>query len=344
MTSKIRISQYCSSLESDWKHVGLARSCKLFLTPCCRWGAAFKLFNVNSASIPTRRELPTMMAAAIHSKRWLKTILLSIIGEQTNGWFEKKALLASRKHAQVASDLLGAHALSKTMDAASGWLCKFHQIRLHRVWPYFAISSAISAKAFAPFVLFSSEVLHLPWHQTHYPHHYMNRIWHIVSAKTALELSAWNPRMAFHWKLRQGYFLQLCDSLGQQSRAQRKQEPTDQVNAKIVQNGVNKTSGYCTCVFIAFFGLRFVFQCLSSWKKVQKDSQSFFGNRDTARQAWVSSHAAFLSCKQPLYRPLQMYASMLFQSILKWSSPSCVSYLSCDRSIHIAAAPNLHHL
>lgn len=42
--------------------------------------------------------------------------------------------------------------------------------------------------------------------------------------------------MAFHWKLRQGYFLQLCDSLGQQSRAQWKQEPTDQVNAKTSQN------------------------------------------------------------------------------------------------------------
>ena len=164
MTSKIRISQYCSSVESDWKHVGLARSCKLFLTPCCRWGAAFKLFNVNSASIPTRRELPTMMAAAIHSKRWLKTILLSIIGEQTNGWFEKKALLASRKHAQVASDLLGAHALSKKRDAASGSgnSIKFGCIVFDHVLPSVL---QFRQRPLHHFVLFSSEVLHLPWHQ-----------------------------------------------------------------------------------------------------------------------------------------------------------------------------------
>lgn len=78
-----------------------------------KWGTEFKLFNVNSASIPTSMEFPSRTAAAIHSKRWLKTILL-----RSSSVVDKLMFLISllqklqrlspalQKHAQVAFHLL----------------------------------------------------------------------------------------------------------------------------------------------------------------------------------------------------------------------------------------------
>ena len=128
--------------------------------------------------------------------------------------------------------------------------------------------------------------------------------------------------MAFRWKLRQRYFLQLCDSLRQGSRAQWKQEPTDQVNTKTSQN-ISNCKRDKWLLYLRLYCAFWPPVRLPMPQFVKKSPEKFL-DLEIVTHVRPGCPPMLLFSPAPaiftgLYRCMPcIYASMLFQAILKW--------------------------